>query len=88
MVCNIAYRYHSFFLPQAFSPLCHEALLHARTMGIRAVFTDHSLFGFADFSSINSNKFLEFVLTDIDHVICVSYTRYGDYGMEIVVCNL
>ncbi|XP_065898364.1 phosphatidylinositol N-acetylglucosaminyltransferase subunit A-like [Dysidea avara] len=58
----------------AFSPLCHEALLHARTMGIRAVFTDHSLFGFADYSSINSNKFLEFVLTDVDHAICVSYT--------------
>lgn len=38
------------------------------------MFTDHSLFGFADYSSINSNKFLEFVLTDIDHVICVSYT--------------
>ena len=62
-------------LTQAFSPLCHEALLHARTIGVKAVFTDHSLFGFADYSSINSNKFLEFVLTDIDHVICVSYTR-------------
>ena len=45
-------------------------------MGIRAVFTDHSLFGFADGSSIITNKLLEVVLTDIDHVICVSYTRF------------
>ena len=46
------------------------------------MFTDHSLFGFADYGSINSNKFLEFVLTDIDHVICVSYTRYVVCVME------
>ena len=43
-------------------------------MGIKAMFTDHSLFGFADGSSIITNKFLEIILTDIDHVICVSYT--------------
>ena len=60
---------------QAFSALGHEGILHARTMGIRAVFTDHSLFGFADASSVITNKFLEVMLTDIDHVICVSYTR-------------
>lgn len=54
----------------------HEGILHARTMGIPAVFTDHSLFGFADASSVITNKFLEVVLTDIDHVICVSYTRW------------
>ena len=44
-------------------------------MGVRAVFTDHSLFGFADTSSVITNKLLEVVLTDIDHVVCVSYTR-------------
>ncbi|XP_031563724.1 N-acetylglucosaminyl-phosphatidylinositol biosynthetic protein-like [Actinia tenebrosa] len=58
----------------AFSTLCHDALLHARTMGIKCVFTDHSLFGFADASSIITNKFLQFSLADIDHVICVSHT--------------
>jgi hypothetical protein len=41
---------------QAFSTLCHEALLHARTMGLRVVFTDHSLYGFADLGSIHMNK--------------------------------
>ncbi|KAK3729007.1 hypothetical protein QZH41_011464 [Actinostola sp. cb2023] len=58
----------------AFSTLCHNALLHARTMGIKCIFTDHSLFGFADGSSIITNKFLQFTLADIDHVICVSHT--------------
>lgn len=41
---------------QAFSTLCHESLLHARTMGLRVVFTDHSLYGFADLGSIHMNK--------------------------------
>ena len=62
-------------LHQAFSALCHEGLLHAGVMGVSTVFTDHSLFGFADGSSIITNKFLEVVLTDVDHVVCVSYTR-------------
>ena len=30
---------------QAFSVMGHEGIMHARTMGYRCVFTDHSLFG-------------------------------------------
>ncbi|KAK2751133.1 Phosphatidylinositol N-acetylglucosaminyltransferase gpi3 subunit [Myotisia sp. PD_48] len=56
------------------SCFCHEAILHARTMGLRTVFTDHSLFGFADATSILTNKLLKFTLSDVDHVICVSHT--------------
>ncbi|KAF1811738.1 phosphatidylinositol:UDP-GlcNAc transferase subunit PIG-A [Eremomyces bilateralis CBS 781.70] len=56
------------------SNLCHEAILHARTMGLRTVFTDHSLFGFADTASIFANKLLKFTLSDVDHAICVSHT--------------
>ena len=56
------------------SSFCHEAILHARTMGLRTVFTDHSLFGFADAVSILTNKLLKFTLSDVDHVICVSHT--------------
>ena len=59
------------------SSLCHEAILHARTMGLRTVFTDHSLFGFADAASILTNKLLKFTLSDVDHVICVSHTWYA-----------
>ena len=56
------------------SSFCHEAILHARTMGLRTVFTDHSLFGFADAGSILTNKLLKFTLSDVDHVVCVSHT--------------
>jgi phosphatidylinositol glycan class A protein len=54
--------------------MAHEAVLHARTMGCRVVFTDHSLFGFADASSILVNKVLKFSLADVHAAICVSHT--------------
>ena len=59
------------------SALGLEAILHAKTMGLRTVFTDHSLFGFADAGSILANKMLKFTLSDVDHVICVSHTAYA-----------
>jgi phosphatidylinositol glycan class A protein len=43
-------------------------------MGLKACFTDHSLFGFEDTGSILTNKLLKFTLSDMDHVICVSNT--------------
>nr|XP_002120505.1 phosphatidylinositol N-acetylglucosaminyltransferase subunit A [Ciona intestinalis] len=58
----------------SFSILAHETMFHAKTLGIRTVFTDHSLFGFADTSSIVTNKILELFLTDINFAICVSHT--------------
>ena len=56
------------------SNLCHEGILHGRTMGLQTVFTDHSLFGFSDATSILANKLLKFSLSDVGHVICVSHT--------------
>ncbi|CAG0882239.1 unnamed protein product [Darwinula stevensoni] len=58
----------------AFSTLAHEAMLHASYMGIKTVFTDHSLFGFADASAIVTNNFLCISLVNVDHCICVSHT--------------
>ncbi|KAJ3163933.1 hypothetical protein HDU88_006102 [Geranomyces variabilis] len=58
----------------AFSAMCHEAIMHAQTMGIPTVFTDHSLFGFENASSVLTNKLLKFTLSDVGHVICVSHT--------------
>ncbi|KAL4221229.1 hypothetical protein ACF0H5_019493 [Mactra antiquata] len=58
----------------AFSTMAHEGMFHARNMGIKTVFTDHSLFGFADASSILTNKLLKFSLADCSHAICVSHT--------------
>ncbi|XP_062391269.1 phosphatidylinositol N-acetylglucosaminyltransferase subunit A [Sardina pilchardus] len=58
----------------SFSALAHDALFHAKTMGLNTVFTDHSLFGFADVSSVLTNKLLTVTLCDTSHVVCVSYT--------------
>ena len=41
-------------------------------MGLRTVFTEHSLFGFGDAACINANKMLKWVTTEIDAVITVS----------------
>ncbi|KAG8345455.1 N-acetylglucosaminyl-phosphatidylinositol biosynthetic protein [Trypanosoma vivax] len=59
---------------QTTSNLCHEALFHAGTLGLKTCFTDHSLFGFADAASIHINKVLEWSLRNVDQVICVSNT--------------
>lgn len=59
---------------QAFSAMAHLALLHACTLGYKTVFTDHSLVGFADMTSIVLNKALKWTLADVHAVICVSHT--------------
>lgn len=38
------------------------------------MFTDHSLFGFADLSAVVTNKLLEITLSTCNHCICVSHT--------------
>ena len=58
---------------QTTSALAHECIMHARTMGLKAVYTDHSLFGFADAGSIHLNKLMRFTLCDVQHVVCVSH---------------
>jgi phosphatidylinositol glycan class A protein len=68
---------------QAFSSMAQESILHAATMGIKCVFTDHSLFSFENTrfrielingSAILTNKLLKFTLSQQIHVICVSHT--------------
>ncbi|MGH0147287.1 UNVERIFIED_CONTAM: hypothetical protein FKN15_027338 [Acipenser sinensis] len=58
----------------SFSSMAHDSLFHAKTMGLHTVFTDHSLFGFADVSSVLTNKLLTISLCDTNHIICVSFT--------------
>ena len=65
----------------AFSTLAHEALFVGSILGLGTVFTDHSLFGFADASAIVTNTFLKFSLANIDHCICVSHTGKENTGM-------
>ncbi|CAL8119039.1 unnamed protein product [Orchesella dallaii] len=58
----------------AFSSLAHDGLFVGKLLGLKTVFTDHSLFGFADASAIITNRFLEISLADVNHSICVSHT--------------
>ena len=59
---------------QASSPLSHQCLLHANVMGLKTVYTDHSLFSFNDMAGIHLNKVLKMTLTGADAIICVSHT--------------
>ncbi|XP_076303391.1 phosphatidylinositol glycan anchor biosynthesis class A isoform X2 [Lasioglossum baleicum] len=82
MICSIPLIRYIFVREQiqivhshsAFSALAHEGMLIGRLMGLKTIFTDHSLFGFADASAVLTNKFLEISLADCDHCICVSHT--------------
>ncbi|KAK1226917.1 Phosphatidylinositol N-acetylglucosaminyltransferase GPI3 subunit [Marasmius sp. AFHP31] len=56
------------------SSMGHEGILHSHLMGVRTVFTDHSLFGFDDAASILTNKLLVGNLKNVDAIICVSHT--------------
>ena len=60
----------------AFSVIGNQALFHAIFINpnLKTVFTDHSLFGFADTSAIITNKVLQIALWNVDSAICVSHT--------------
>lgn len=49
---------------QATSVMGHESTLHAKTIGLPSVYTNHSLFGFGDMAGINLNKVLKLFLTE------------------------
>lgn len=57
----------------AFSPLAHEVMFHAKSLGINTVFTDHSLFGFDDFGARVHNQVVKLSLLQCNHIICVSH---------------
>ena len=57
-----------------FSTLAHESVMHAGTLGLKTVFTDHSLFRFDDVASILTNKLLKFTCSNVHAVVCVSHT--------------
>eukprot|EP00924_Labyrinthula_sp_SR-Ha-C_P009261 maker-scaffold_2-snap-gene-18.0-mRNA-1 protein AED:0.02 eAED:0.02 QI:92/1/1/1/1/1/3/45/491 len=57
----------------AASSLVHECMLHAKTMGLKTCYTDHSLFSLDDVAGINLNKVLRFMLNNVDRSIAVSY---------------
>lgn len=56
------------------SNLCIEGLFHARTLNLRTVMTDHSVFSVGAFENIVVNALCRLALRRIDRCICVSYT--------------
>lgn len=82
MICNIALvryilireRIEIVHGHSAFSVLGHEVSIIGKLMGLKTVFTDHSLFGFADTSAVLTNKYLQICLSGCNHCICVSHT--------------
>ncbi|KAH9812864.1 family 4 glycosyltransferase [Melampsora americana] len=71
-------RIEIFHAHQAMSSLGLESVMHAKTLhlGIRTVFTDHSLFGLGagGWGEVTGNKIVKGILSDIEAVICVSHT--------------
>lgn len=61
---------------QATSTFMHECLLQAKALdiGLKTVYTDHSLFGFADAASVHLNKVMKFSMSTVDAAIGVSHT--------------
>ena len=56
------------------SSMACEAIIGGGTMGVRAVLTDHSLFGLGGKGEMWGNKMLQATVSDIGAVICVSHT--------------
>ncbi|XP_017784319.1 PREDICTED: phosphatidylinositol N-acetylglucosaminyltransferase subunit A [Nicrophorus vespilloides] len=71
----------------AFSALAHEAMLIGKLLNLKTVFTDHSLFGFADTSAVITNKFLQISLCSCNHCICVSHTGKENTVLRARVCS-
>jgi len=66
----------------AFSPMAHEIMFHAKTLGINTVFTDHSLFGFDDFGSRIHYSIVKQCLQQCNHIICVSKAGKQNKALE------
>lgn len=54
------------------SILSHIALMTAKQLGLKTVFTEHSLFTFSEVSAVHLNKLVKWTFKDIDAAICVS----------------
>ena len=54
-------------------------------MGLRCVFTDHSLFGFSDVASFYMNKVMKWVLALTSACICVSHANKDNLTLRAAV---
>ena len=59
---------------QATSTMANESIVYGSALGLKTVYTDHSLFGFGDLGSIILNRVLQTTTSTLDAAICVSHT--------------
>ncbi|CAH0485756.1 unnamed protein product [Peronospora farinosa] len=73
---------------QATSTFMHECLLQAKALDldIKTVYTDHSLFGFADAASVHLNKVMKFSMSTVDAAIGVSHTCRENLVLRASLC--
>lgn len=81
---------------QATSTLANESMVYGAALGLRTVYTDHSLFGFGDLASVVLNRVLQATSSTLDAAICVSHTcrdnfilraRVREPGRVVVIPN-
>lgn len=73
---------------QATSAFMHECLFQAKCLdlGLKTVYTDHSLFGLADAASVHLNKLMKFSLSTVDAAISVSHTCRENLVLRASLC--
>lgn len=67
----------------AFSPIAHEVMFHAKTLGINTVFTDHSLFGFNYIGARIHKQVVKLSLVQCNHIICVSHVGKKNEALQL-----
>jgi len=70
---------------QSTSILQHCVLMTAKSIGLKTVFTEHSLFGFGSFSEIHINKLVNWSFRDLDAAICVSHACKENFVLRTKV---
>lgn len=67
---------------QSVSILQHIVLMTAKSMGLKTVFTEHSLFSFNDAMGIHLNKLIKWSFRDLDAAICVSHACKDNFVLR------
>ena len=57
----------------------------AKSYGLKTIFTEHSLFGYNDFTGIHLNKLIKWTFRDLDAAICVSHACKDNFVLRAKV---
>jgi phosphatidylinositol glycan class A protein len=67
---------------QATSTMANESIVYGSALGLKTIYTDHSLFGFDDVASIVLNRVLQVTTSTLDAAICVSHTCRDNFMLR------